>query len=375
MTRLLQRPETAVVASTLVRRPAPRTLHPWAWWVWALGAAVAAGATRNPLALLLLLAAVTCVVLARRTAAPWAKSVRAYFVLALVVIGIRVFFQVLVGGLRTGHVLFTLPRIDLPSWAASISLGGPVTAEALYATVCDAGRLAAILCCVGAANTLANPRRALKSVPPALYDVSVSVVIALAVAPQLIESAQRVRRAVRLRPSTRGLRTTARIVVAVLEDAVDRSIGLAAGMEARGYGRGRTASDHRHRDLLVMLAGLFATLVGLYCVLVVRGRPLWSVSLLVAGVVVSGLGLRLSGHARTVTRYRPDAWGSPEWIVTALALATAVLAWWLQHAHYATMFPSVSPIEWPPLTLGIVALAALVAAAAVLTPAPPKGEL
>ena len=78
---------------------------------------------------------------------------------------------------RTGTVLFTLPSVALPGWAAGVTLGGPVTLDALAVALFDAIRLAAMLLCVGAANSLANPRTALKSVPAALRDISTAVVI------------------------------------------------------------------------------------------------------------------------------------------------------------------------------------------------------
>ncbi|MDR1237915.1 MAG: energy-coupling factor transporter transmembrane protein EcfT, partial [Propionibacteriaceae bacterium] len=177
----------------------PAAIHPWAWWGWAICLAGAASLTSNPLLLVLLAAVITAVVLMRRSDAPWARSVSAYFALAAFVIGMRVFFQVLIGGSYGEHLLFTLPEIPLPDWAAGIRLGGRVTAEALLYTVYDATRLAVMLLCLGAANSLANPRKALRSVPAALYEASVAVVIALSVAPQLIESTQRVHRARRLR--------------------------------------------------------------------------------------------------------------------------------------------------------------------------------
>ena len=95
-------------------------------------------------------------------------------------------------------MLFTLPSYRAPDWLAGLHVGGPVTLDGLLYTLNDSLRLAGILVCVGAANALANPRRALKSVPPALHQVSTAIVIALSVAPQLIESGQRVRRARRL---------------------------------------------------------------------------------------------------------------------------------------------------------------------------------
>ncbi len=169
-----------------------RDLHPGAWWGWAVGAAVVASLTRNPLVLALVVAALSYVVVARRTDAAWARSARLYLLLAATIIGIRLVFQMLVGGLREGHVLFRLPRIDLPAWAAGIQIGGPVTAEGLWFTVCDAGRLAVLVWCVGAANTLANPRRLLRTLPHAAHRLATAVAIAVSSAPQLVESTQRV---------------------------------------------------------------------------------------------------------------------------------------------------------------------------------------
>ena len=164
--------------------------------------------------------------------------IRDSLVLSAFVIGMRVLFQILIGASSGTTVLFTLPEIQLPAWAVGIRLGGPVTAEALANTGYDALRLAVMLLCIGAANALANPRQALRSVPAALYEASVAVVIALSVAPQLIESGQRVRRARRLRGDrVRGLKSLGSVALPVLADAIERSMALAAGMESRGFAR------------------------------------------------------------------------------------------------------------------------------------------
>ena len=99
-----------------------------------------------------------------------------------------------------------------------------------------------MLACLGAANSLANPRRVLKSVPAALHDISVAVVIALSVFPQLIASAQRVRRARRLRGDTRkGIRALGAVLVPVLEDSVEMSMSLAPGWSPADTGAPVTA--------------------------------------------------------------------------------------------------------------------------------------
>lgn len=316
MSRSVAPQQSGVQEAAADRTRLRRTLHPWAWWVWAIGGMVVASLTRNLLLLALVMAAVWFVTALRRTSASWARSIRAYAWLALVVIGIRVVLQVLVGGLRTGHVLFRLPTIPLPAWFAGIQLGGPVTAEALFFTVTDAGRLAILLFCVGAANTLANPRRAFRSVPRSLHRIATAVVIALSVAPQLVESAQRVTRAQRLRGAAASRRHALRsVVIPVLEDSVERSMSLAASMESRGFGR-----------------------------------------------------------TGAVSRYRPDPWRLEETGVVVSGLVAAGVAAWMYHYRPDVIWPDTSVVAWPPLTPALVVIALLLAAPALISPPPSRED-
>ena len=128
MPRLLPRIAPAEAAPPVAdQRREGRFVHPWAWWGWAIGAAVAVSLSTNPLLLVGLIAAVCFVVLQRRTDDPWARSLIMYFILAGIIVAVRLIAQILIGGLREGTVLFRLPEIALPTWAAGIRLGGPVT--------------------------------------------------------------------------------------------------------------------------------------------------------------------------------------------------------------------------------------------------------
>ena len=192
-----------------VRSRLPRPLHPIAWWIWAIGLGAAVSQTDNPLLLVVALAVIAYVVILRRTEAPWARGLKYYFVLAFVVVLLRIAFRSVFGGIVStdDHILFSLPELPLPHWAAQVQLGGPVSLENTVSAAADGMRLAVLLCCIGAANTLANPRRALRSLPGALYELGVAVVVCMSVAPQLIESIGRVRRARRLRSSARVARS------------------------------------------------------------------------------------------------------------------------------------------------------------------------
>ena len=177
-----------------------RMLHPLAWWGWALGIAVAASRTTNPLLLLGLALVLTTVVLARRSDGPWAGAFRLYLILAAVVVTVRVLFRLIFGGGLGEAVLVPLPQLVIPVGPAEVTLLGDVTAEALLSGLYDGLRLGVIILAVGAANTLVNPRRLLRSLPAALHEVSTALVVAVSVFPQLAESVTRVRAARRLRP-------------------------------------------------------------------------------------------------------------------------------------------------------------------------------
>lgn len=334
------------------------TLHPWAWWCWAIGIGFAVNGTTNPLLLALVAVAMVTVVMARRSDAPWARSVRAYLILSAFVIGMRVLFQVLLGAGGGSTVLFALPEIPLPDWAAGIRLGGAVTAEALAFTLYDALRLAVMLLCIGAANALANPRQALRSVPAALYEASVAVVIALSVAPQLIESGQRVRRARRLRGDrARGLRALGAVALPVLADAIERSMALAAGMESRGFARTR-GLDVRG-TLPLMLGSVMVAMFGAFLLLSTDAR--WPATLLLlAGVAGAAWGLRRAGARLAVTRYRPHPWSWRASVVAGAGVLTAALVLAGARLQPLAFNPTTNPLVWPELTWPMLVVLALV---------------
>ena len=97
----------------------PRDLHPVAWWVWALGLATAASFTTNPLVLLTIAGVASVVVMARRSAQPWADVVPGLRRGRVVIVVMRVLFRVLFGGGADGGVvLLDLPEVPLPGLGA-----------------------------------------------------------------------------------------------------------------------------------------------------------------------------------------------------------------------------------------------------------------
>jgi energy-coupling factor transport system permease protein len=351
----------------------PRLLHPAAWWAWAIGLAMAASRTTNPLLLALVVVVAGYVVAARRelgAASPFGAFLR----LGLFVIAMRVLFEAVLGGGVPGQtVLLNLPQIPLPTGAGGVRLGGPVTLEGVLAAAYDGARLAAVLACIGAANALASPRRLLRYVPATLYEVGTALVVALTYAPQLVEDARRIRAARRLRGHAgRGPRELARLAVPVLDGALERSLDLAASMESRGYGRSvhRDARSRRKATALTLL-GLGGVVAGVYGLLDGGSAPLLGLPLLVVGSAAAAASLAVGARRERRSRYRPDPWAAPEWVaLLSGAIAGGVVVVSAQRGAGGIILQT-SPAVWPNLPW-LPALGLLVGLLpAWLTPPPP----
>ena len=339
--------------------------------MWALGLATAASRTTNPILLVMIGAVAAYVVASRRTDAPWARGFKTYAYLAIAVLAIRLVFRMLLDAQHGQHVLFSLPEIPLPDAAAGVRIGGTVSLEGLLAALYDGLRLAVLLLCVGAANVLANAKRLLKAMPAALHEVGVAVTVALSVAPQLIESGQRVRAARRLRGEAgRRFHVFREIALPVMTDALDRSLLLAASMDARGYGR--TANVPRPTRVAagaLLVGGLVAICTGTYGLLDSTAPRTLGMPMLLVGAAGGWAGIVLAGRRGQRSRYRPDPWGAPEWAVAGIGVGVAAVVIAVSALDPADLYPSVQPLEWP--ALPVLPAAAVLAGALPAWLAPP----
>ncbi|GAB3822607.1 CbiQ family ECF transporter T component [Tessaracoccus terricola] len=363
----------------------PRPIHPFAWWAWAIALAVAANSTTNPLLLMLLIGAACVVTLSRRGDNPWAKGFVVYLILGAAIVVVRVGFRILFGGGDGPTILFTLPQIPLPDWVTGIRLLGPVSLEAVLSGLYDGLRLATMIICLGAANSLANPKRLLASLPGALYELGTILVVAIGVFPQLGDSVVRVHRARKLRraPAGRGQRARHKVVetiiVPVLSDALERSLRLAASMDVRGYGRQGTASRTERRwTTAIGMSGLVVVAAGVYLLLSrsaqgpsLGGLPVLPLGLLLVGTTVIALAMRRAGRTVTKSSYRPIRWSGAEWLVVICGVTAIVVCEITRRGpDAAALVPAISPFAWPTLTPLLLLGVVVAALPAFLTPAP-----
>lgn len=161
------------------------------------------------------------------------------------------------------------------------------------------------------------------------------------------------------------------VAVPVLESALDRSLQLATSMDARGYGR-RVSVGKTSRWLAsgATIGGLLLMAVGIYGV--IDGGSLLGLGLpiLAVAAVLCGVGLAIGGRRTARSRYRPDPWRQPEWIVAGSGLV-ALVTMSVAHAFDVPgLTVSFSPLEFPtiPLLPVVGILLALVPAIAAPNP-------
>ena len=310
-----------------------------AWLLWALTVLVVASSTRNPLYAVLLLLITVVVGVA---CAP-VRNRRASFA-PLRFAAMAVPLAALFNGL-TAHLGDTV-LFRLPDWLPL--LGGPVTLEALVFGATNGLTLTVIFRAFAVFNQVTPVHDLGGLTPRAFHEAGVVLSIALTFIPQTTRSLNRIREAQAVRGHrVRGLRDWLPIVVPLLVSGLERSMGLAEAMVARGYGAvSDQAQPLRTQGLLAL--GLFSLLGGWLAWLFL---PLWKIPALGGMIVGAGLivgVLWLAGRAVPRTAYRTHRWTIRDTLVVlgcGLTLAAVLLP--LPLAGRATL----AYVPYPRLTL------------------------
>jgi energy-coupling factor transport system permease protein len=236
-------------------------------WGFFIALACAVIATGNVFVALGAVGLAALLVYLRREDGPWGSSFKWSLIAGLYLMVIRLIAGILIGVPRPGTTLFTVPRIELPSWLPGIRIGGAVTWERLSSSLSEGLIIAVVIALFGAANSVTSPRKLLRTLPTSLYQVGVALTIATTVLPQLVSSISRIRSAQFLR-NGKKVRISS-IAIPLLEESLTRAIHLAQSMESRGYGTSKVRSRYRpipfkKIDSLYLSAGTTLALLAVF---------------------------------------------------------------------------------------------------------------
>lgn len=226
-----------------MRRSDRPSLHPITMWGFFISLSIAVIATGSASVALGAVGIAAIFVYLRREEGPWGSSFKWSIVAGLYLLIIRLLAGIIIGVPRPGNTLFTVPRIELPTWLPGIRIGGAVTYERVSSSLQEGLVIAAVIALFGAANSVTSPRKLLRTLPTSLYQVGVALTIATTVLPQLVSSITRIRSAQFLRNGQR-VRISS-IALPLLEESLGRAVHLAQSMESRGYGQSRLRTRYR----------------------------------------------------------------------------------------------------------------------------------
>jgi energy-coupling factor transport system permease protein len=220
-----------------------KSLHPLTWWLWSIALIVTVIRADSALFAAIVIAVAALIV--RRWAGnfPWSKSFWFSLRLGIFILTIRAISGVLIGVPIPGNKIFELPILPLPDWMAGIRIGGVITQERLTSSLHEGLIIVAVIALFGAAVSLTSPHKMLRVLPVVVYEFGVAIVIATSSLPQLVASYSRIKRARILRGDEKPKFKS--IALPLLEEALAKSLDLAATMDSRGYGVSRVRSRYR----------------------------------------------------------------------------------------------------------------------------------
>jgi energy-coupling factor transport system permease protein len=233
------------------------------WWLWSIFLAAAAIRAQMIYIEFFLILIFALVVAKHRNSDEWGDPFKLTLQLALAATVIRLFFAILIGTPLPGKVLISLPQLELPNWLAGIRVGGEVTSERLISVIEESLKFAVVLIAFGAASALSSPVQVIKLISGRIYLFGVTLIIAVSVLPQIVNSFHRVQAARRVRGLTKlRLNNFRSIITPVLEESIERAIDLSAAMESRGFGYSKNPTRYRPEkftlsDLLIIASSIY----------------------------------------------------------------------------------------------------------------------
>jgi energy-coupling factor transporter transmembrane protein EcfT len=220
-----------------------KSLHPLTWWLWSIALIVTVIRANSALYAALVIAGAAFIVWRWAGNFPWSKSFWFSLRLGIFILIVRALTGVLIGVPIPGTKIVELPILPLPDWMAGIRIGGIITQERLTSSLHEGIIIVSVVALFGAAVSLTSPHKMLRVLPVIVYEFGVAIVIATSSLPQLVGSYSRIKRARILRGDEKPkFKSTA---LPLLEEALAKSLDLAAAMDSRGYGVSRVRSRYR----------------------------------------------------------------------------------------------------------------------------------
>lgn len=342
-------------------------LHAVSWLTWALAAAVCVELATSPVYVALVVGIAFLVWSTHAIDTPLARAFPLLLAVGVAFAVVRVVLTAATthGG---GDALFTTPDVTLPRLLGGFRVGGPVELAVVLQAAVESFAIVGVMAVFGAFNAVVSHHELVQAAPRAFYETGLVLTVAVAFVPATVATVARVREADRARTGGSVVRRgrVVRLIVPVLESALERALLLAESMDARGF----AGADASRSDRLAgwcVLAGL-AAMGGAFVALVGRARV---PALALGGLAVTAVVVAVvvtSRQARRV-RYRPRRMGRRDWAVTATSLLAPAGLGALALAGDGTLTWTASPLHPPGFSpLAALALAALTAPAWRLPP-------
>lgn len=236
-------------------------LHPVTWAVWLAAGLTMVLLTSNPLYITLIGLSALVVYLSRRQTSH--RAIDFLFGAGVVMSLLTVPLNLVTGSTGATH-LFDLPTLSLPGWLASVTLGGPVTAESLVYALSHALAIIAILALVCSFNVSVDHFKLLKQTPAGLAQLGIVVTVSLLLIPETLHRAITLRESRTVRGYKSTLRSLPALLLPILEESLERSVQRAEALDARGFGALSTPPLPVETAVAVAALGLAAMSAFLY---------------------------------------------------------------------------------------------------------------
>jgi energy-coupling factor transport system permease protein len=270
--------------------------------LWAVAVAGSIQLAPNPCYVALAIAVVVLVVETHRRESVLARALPVLLAVGIAFSGLRVLLLLLTTHVG-GESFVTLPEATLPRLLGGFTVGGQLEWPVLWQAASEGFVMIGVIAAFAGFNALASHHELVQRLPRAFHEAGVVLTVALAFVPSTLAAVEQVREADRARTGGRLVRRgrLVRLIIPVLETGMERAVGLAESMDARGFGRGapgrrQVVSGWLGLTGLVALCGAMVALVG-------RASGV-ALACLLAGTAALAAALVLAGADERITRYR-----------------------------------------------------------------------